>query len=153
MVLHIFANAISRWVLGSELPGTLEITRYFYMVALIFLPLPLVTLMNRHLEADVVASMMSPRVNRMLTICANFIMAVFCAMLAWFMLLQAIDKTADGATAMIARGFMAVWPGYWPLPIALSLMSIQSLVIGFVRIARPAPTDESQNDAHKDRSK
>lgn len=52
MMLHVLADVVGRQVFASPAPATTEVVAYYYMIAVVFLPLPFLELRGRSIAVD-----------------------------------------------------------------------------------------------------
>lgn len=127
MMIHVGVDVIMKYVMNSPVPGTAEVVAYYYMVAAVFLPLPLVELGNKSISVDLFWNFFPGWLQR-----ATLFIA-YAAQLAFFVIL-AIQTGNDAADAWakneLVEGIMPllVWPGRFFLPVAFWLASLVSLL-------------------------
>ncbi len=54
MMLHVTIDVILSQFIAEPLPGTVDYVSYYYMVGLVFLPLPFVEYTNEHIKVDLI---------------------------------------------------------------------------------------------------
>lgn len=122
MMVHVCADVFMKYVLNDPIPGTAEVVAYYYMVAAVFLPLPLVELGNKSISVDLFWNMF-PNLLQRVTIFIGY-----GAQLAFFVILA--RQTGEDALAAYAKNELVegiipllVWPGRFFLPAAFWLAS------------------------------
>ena len=84
MMVHIFADVVLKYTLKLPIVGTAEIVAYYYMLAAVFLPLPLVELRNAGVSVTLLYDMISRKtVRRVLLVLAYIGQVVFFAILSY----------------------------------------------------------------------
>ena len=58
MALHVSIDAIGKYLFSIPIPATLEIVAYYYMPAVVALPLALVEIRNGHVAVEMVHQML-----------------------------------------------------------------------------------------------
>lgn len=120
MMVHVIADVGLKYVANAPIPGTAEVVAHYYMVAAVFLPLPLVELNNRSIYVDLFYHMMGQALQRASLLLAYGAQIAFFGVLAW--------QTSHDAMAAYAKGDLVegivnviVWPGRFFLPIGFWL--------------------------------
>jgi TRAP-type C4-dicarboxylate transport system permease small subunit len=131
MALHVSASVISRWTFGSDIPLTLELTAYYYMVALTFLPLALIDLTHRHIRAEFLYALMPRAVRYVLALAIRLSMVGFLGFLTWRTWLSAQGRTRVGEEIVSMMGYFPIWPARWIVPVGLAMATIAAAVLVF----------------------
>lgn len=127
MMVHIFADVALKYTLKLPITGTAEIVAYYYMLAAVFLPLPLVELRNAGVSVTLLYDMISRKtVRRILLVLAYIGQVVFFAILAYqsgFDALESLSKfeIVEGQTKLY------IWPATFILPLGLGVAAIVSV--------------------------
>lgn len=127
MMVHVTIDVILSQFSAEPLPGTVDYVSYYYMVALVFLPLPFVEYTNEHIKVDLIHSLASSGLKTALDMLALALSVVFYSLLTWQTWIDAVEKYAVGERSM---GMVAVtiWPARFFLPLGAGLMVILLLV-------------------------
>ena len=132
MMIHVIADVALKYVANSPIPGTAEIVAHYYMVAAVFLPLPLVELNNRAIFVDLFYNMMGPPFKRASLLLAYGAQIAFFGVLAW--------QTSQDAMVAYSKGDLVegivnviVWPGRFFLPIGFWLAVVVT-VLRFMQV-------------------
>ena len=128
MSLHVSASVISRQFFGGDIPMTLEITAYYYMIGMTFLPLVLVDVENAHIRADFLNEFLPRRFWDWLEVPTMVAMFAYLSFVCWRTTVAAIERTNNGAAIFTAAGDLAIWPARWVMAISLGLAAVYSLV-------------------------
>ncbi len=126
MALHVSLDVGLRYVFGKSFPGTLEIVSFYYMVAIVFLPLAYVELQQEHIRVDVVVGRFSPPVQLAFYLFAGMLGLTFFGMLCYQSYLDAVRATVRAETAMANFKFY-LWPSRWALPVGFAAMCLAIL--------------------------
>ena len=59
MMVHVTLDVILSQFIAEPLPGTVDYVSYYYMVGLVFLPLPFVEYTNEHIKVDLIHDLRS----------------------------------------------------------------------------------------------
>lgn len=122
-MLHVTVDVLMRYLFNMPLTGTIEITSFYYMLAIVFLPLAAVELKNGHIAVEIVAQHLSERLQRVLIAFVCIVSAVFYAMLAWRTWLEAVEKMHVGETYASSMG-LPIWPPRFLMPLGTGLITI-----------------------------
>lgn len=135
MIVQISLDAFLRTAFSTPLPATVEIVSNYHMVALSFLPIALVQRRGRNIEATFVYDAMPWIAQGAARWVARGLAIVVYALLAWQTYLDAVAKTRIHAYVIAGAGQVPIWPCYWLMPIAFSLL--------VVALVMPAPTEDA----------
>lgn len=127
MMVHVCADVFMKYVLNDPIPGTAEVVAFYYMVAAVFLPLPLVELGNKSISVDLFWNIFPGLLQRVTVFIAYAMQLAFFVILArqtGFDALEAWGKNelVEGIVPIL------VWPGRFFLPAAFWLASLVSLL-------------------------
>jgi TRAP-type C4-dicarboxylate transport system permease small subunit len=110
MALHVSLDAIGKYLFSVPIPATLEIVAYYYMPAVVALPLAFVEMKNGHVAVEMVHQML-PRTVRRINLAINgLVMAGFLATLTWLAAREAWRKFLIGEF-MFGEYPIIIWPG------------------------------------------
>ncbi|MCH8505495.1 MAG: TRAP transporter small permease [Ectothiorhodospiraceae bacterium] len=151
MMLQVTLDVLLRWLFRLPIPGTLEFVANYYMVALIFLPLGLVTCTRDHIVVELFTRTLSPQPLAALTLFGNLLAFLYSLALMGLGALEAYDMTLAGETWSAGVGEIVIWPSRWLVPIGCSVMaayfllhSIDDLVCALTG-RRPLDAEERAN--------
>lgn len=128
MMLFVVTSALTRTLLGSPVPATLEIVQYVMMPGLAALGIAAATLARRHIVADILFDRFPAAGRRWLAFATLLLGAAALAVLFWFTWAQAVVALERGVKA----GYTDI-PS-WPLSFAISISLLASAVL-FLRDA------------------
>lgn len=126
MALHVSLDVGLRYFFGKSFAGTLEFVSFYYMVAVIFLPIAYVELKREHISVDVFVGRCSPTVQLAFYLFAGALGLVYFGMLCYQSYLDAVRATARMETAMANFTFY-LWPSRWALPVGFAAMCLAIL--------------------------
>jgi TRAP-type C4-dicarboxylate transport system permease small subunit len=147
MAFHVFANVVVRILTRRDVAGTLEIVTYYYMVALVFLPMAFVQQAGGHIRADLLSRYMANRAGTVVEVLTQIAMAVFFTLLGWKALESVLEQMGRGEVIQGGGGLFVVWPARWMLPVGLALAALYAVMLaidaarGSPQGARHAPTE------------
>lgn len=127
MLIHIVLDVFLKYVFNQPVPMTAEMVAHYYMVAVVFLPLPLVELRNASVSVDLFYRMFGVYSRRALMLLAYVGQVFFFGVLAYQSWLDALE-------ALHTRKFVYLdfrldtWPGTFFLPLGFSLGTLVSLL-------------------------
>ena len=110
MALHVSLDAIGKYAFSIPIPATLEIVAYYYMPAVVALPLAFVEMKNGHVAVEMVHQMLPRWVQRINLIVNGLIMSGFLATLTWLAAREAWRKFLIGEF-MFGEYPIIIWPG------------------------------------------
>lgn len=115
MMLHVIADVVMKYLFVAPIPGTAEIVAYYYMVAAVFLPLPLVELGNKAISVDLFWMRYPGWLQRITLFLAYLLTVTFFVILARQTSIDAMRAYAKGD---LVEGIVPVliWPGRFMLP-------------------------------------
>ncbi len=122
-MLHVTLDVVLRYTLNKPLTGTIEISSYYYMIAVVFLPLAAVELRNGHIAVEIVSQHLRERTQRLLIGAVCVLSSVFYALLTWRTWLEAVEKMHVGE--MYAGSMnLAIWPPRFLMPLGTGLLTV-----------------------------
>lgn len=129
MMLHISADVAARTLFGSSMPGTLEITAEWYMIAIVYMPLALLALRDQHIAVDLFTHNLSKRVQHGLRAVMAVIALGFFYYWAEASLDLALKKTKR--LSFLDSGLLQIptWPVYWGCFVAVVLLMLATVVV------------------------
>lgn len=128
MMLHVGADVFGKYVFNHPIPGTIEVVAWYYMVAVAFLPIGYVQLRREHLMVEMFTMNMPRRGQAALDALVATGGVVYCGLLAWLVYLNAVKATKRGEFQDVSLFDLPVWPAWWILPAAFSLMALVFMV-------------------------
>lgn len=127
MLVHVFADVLSRHLFNQALPATVEIVSRYHMVAAAFLPLAWVELNRSMISVEILTGAMSKRAVRVSDIAVLLLSAVIYAVLSYASLRAAIPHYERGAFIISLSTSVPVWQTYFILPVAFVLAAVVTL--------------------------
>jgi TRAP-type C4-dicarboxylate transport system permease small subunit len=118
MALHVSLDVGLRY--------TLEFVSFYYMVAVVFLPLAYVELQREHISVDVLVGRLPPSAQLVLYLFASTLGLLYFGMLCYQSYLDAVRATVRMETAMANFTFY-LWPSRWALPVGFAAMCLAIL--------------------------
>jgi TRAP-type C4-dicarboxylate transport system permease small subunit len=126
MMLLITLDVVLNKVIGRPIPGTIEVTSYYFMLFVVFLTLPNIEKKDIHISADFIVARFSSRVQNIFKILGKLLTITFYSCLAHGALTQAIKSTYSLETAMSNFTFY-IWPARWG--VVLGLVSAITVIV------------------------
>lgn len=128
MMLHISADVASRLLLDVPIVGTLEYVSFFYMVAVVFLPLGRVQEERGHVIVEVISNLFPARVNLWVDRGAQLFSLAYVAFIGWWGWQEAVRSFTHNEVVTIIQTDLPMWPSRLLVPLGLAGMSIVILV-------------------------
>ena len=132
MALHVSADLVGRAFFDHPLLGTDEIATNYYMVALAFLPLAVITRQRGHITVGLFTDWLPKRALLGVEALANFVTLGFVVIVAWTGIGTAIEKTASREMTESSVGYLPIWEARWILALGFALMCVV-LVLNLVK--------------------
>ena len=118
MMLLITLDVTLNKVVGHPIPGTLEVTAYYFMVLVVFLTFANLEKNNAHISADFIVARFGPRVQAVFRIAGKLLTILFYGLLTHGALAKAIQSTRTLETVMSNFTFY-IWPARWGVVLGL----------------------------------
>lgn len=128
MMFNITADIVLRSVFDIPVPATSEITAGYYMIAAVFLPLPLVELRDESIKVDLFYNMSTPAVKSIMFFIAYFAQLVFFSLMFY-------ETGIDAIEAFLKDDFVDsqikiyTWPGRFFLPVGFGTAALVTILI------------------------
>lgn len=134
--LVIFVDVMLRWLFSSPLLGLEDITKLLVIIV-ITACFPASFLNRGHIKIEFLGKGLGPRAERLLNAFGSAVLFVFITLIAWQMIVYAVDSTGSGEITWIMR--LPVYPAYWIAALVLvACVPIQAvcLVMDAVKAVR-----------------
>lgn len=128
MMVHVFGDVALKYLINQPIIGTAEVVAYYYMVAVVFLPLPLVEFRNAGVSVTLFYEMVkNSSIKRLIMMFAFIGQIIFFAMLAYQ---SGLDALVSLSKFEIVEGVTVIyiWPATFFLPLGLGVAAIVSLL-------------------------
>ena len=135
MALHVTADLTGRGLFDHPLLGTDEIATNYYMVALSFLPLAVITRLRGHITVGLFTSRLPAKARLAVDLLADLASFGFVGIVAWVGIDTAIEKTAAREMTESSTGYLPVWEARWILAAGFALMFVY-LVLNLIEDVR-----------------
>lgn len=144
MMLHIIANAISRSLFRTPIPGTNELVGYWELPMIALLGLAAAQLRREHIEVSIFVDRF-PRVTRVqFAIMASAVVGLLSLAFMWFGLVKALDNMSIGATGGVTG--IPIWPVTFLVPIVF-LVILVLCILDILDLARNGMDAGGETDA------
>ncbi|WP_370206283.1 TRAP transporter small permease [Pararhodobacter marinus] len=130
MLGHVVLDVILREI-HAPFSGTLEIVSFWYMVALVFLAVPVAQAHGHHIRVELFTAAVSPRVQQMLDLLVLAGCVVVLAIFVWVSTEEALRQTSRSAVVEAGTGTIIVWPTRWLVPFSMATTALICLLQGF----------------------
>lgn len=121
MMAHVSADVLGRLLFRRPIQGTLEVVTYLYMVAVVFLPLPMVQRMRQQIIVELFSQIFPKRVLAALDGSMAVICFAFMVLLTWYSGHDAWAQTLIRETAPSELNPVPIWPARWFVTIGAAL--------------------------------
>ncbi|MEZ5855982.1 MAG: TRAP transporter small permease [Hyphomicrobiaceae bacterium] len=121
MMLHINLDVAMRYIFSAPFANTIEIVSTYYIVAIVFLPLAMVEMLNAHIVVEILTQHLPKRAAEILIAIVGLVSATYFAAFAIRSFEDAMQKYAVGEIAL-GNSQITVWPTRFYLPIGCGLL-------------------------------
>lgn len=137
MALHVSIDAIGKYLFSVPIPATLEIVAYYYMPAVVALPLALVEIRNGHVAVEMVHQVLPPLARRINLAVNGILTAAFLVGMTWLAGREAWRKFLIGEF-MFGEYPIIIWPGRVIFALGTALFTVVVIVktLGFLGLGR-----------------
>ncbi len=126
MMAQIVLDVVMKYVFNAPIEGNLEVVSFYYMVAVVFLPLAMVELRHEHINVDLFF-LMTPRAGqKYIYAFSSVLTAAFFAILTYQTFIDAVNATLTGEV-MMGTNLVSIWPSRWALPVGMGLICLATL--------------------------
>lgn len=124
MMMHISLDVVLRYFFNSHAYATIELTSFYYMVALAFIPLIVVQRTQSFITVDLIIKHLSTRIQNYLHFITLIITLFYLAAIAYATTIDAYSATQMRETVMSNYVFY-IWPSRWFIPIGVILLMLE----------------------------
>ncbi|MGD9863757.1 MAG: TRAP transporter small permease [Pseudodonghicola sp.] len=121
MMVLISMDVLMKYLLNTPIPMTLELVAAYFMPAIVFLPLGVITQGEHHLEVELFTQRLKPRALAWVKLFGILVGIIFFAFLLNESLDQAIRMTRRGEYWETATALLPTWIARWFLPLSCVL--------------------------------
>ena len=127
MLLHVTAYVVSRHVMATPLPATVEVVSHYYMILVAFLPIAWAELRGDMIAVEVLDPLFAPAFRKWLTIlvalltCAAYLILTYTT---WLVAMREFEARSFVISLSVA---LPTWPSYFILPVGFALAAMISL--------------------------
>ena len=146
MMLNIVADVIAKLVWNAPIQGTVEMSSYYYMVALVILPMAFVEMHDQQISVDLLFNHFPNWLQKLALFLSCIAAAAILAVMAWRTGLDAVRALRVGEVVMGGREVI-VWPSRMVLPLGFGLASLAAFIRA-VLVVRGQPVTQSQLDGN-----
>ena len=129
MMAQVGADVVLKYLFNRPVQYTLEMVSSYYMVAVVFLPLGLVTRAKAHVIVELFTQGLSKRALALVDALAYLLAFVYAALITRQAVRVALEKTHVRESWEAATLDIQVWPARWFLPIGTGLMALYLIVL------------------------
>lgn len=129
MMAQVGADVAMKYLFNKPIKYTLEMVSSYYMVAVVFLPLGLVTKEKAHVVVELFTQGLNKRYLALVDSFAYLLAVIYTSLITWQSVRVALEKTEVRESWEAATLDIQVWPARWFLPIGTALMTIYLIVL------------------------
>ncbi|MGE3915247.1 MAG: TRAP transporter small permease [Hyphomicrobiaceae bacterium] len=123
MMLHINLDVAMRYIFSAPFANTIEIVSTYYIVAIVFLPLAVVEVLNAHIVVEILTQHLPRRLCELLIGVVALVSATYFAMFTVRSFEDALQKYNVGEIAL-GNSQITVWPTRFYLPLGCGLLTL-----------------------------
>ena len=127
MLFQVSLDILGKFLFSTPVPGTAEVVASYYMIALVFMALPLVEQRGEAIAVDLLYDRFGPRAQMACRIVALLFTLAFYIVFAWTTWEAAMKSMAVREVILGAREFQ-VWPSRFFLPAGCALAALVVLL-------------------------
>lgn len=127
MMVNITLDVILKVFWNAPIQGTVEISSYYYMVAIVLLPMALVEYDDEQISVDLVFNHFPDWLKRVCLMITFIATAVMLSIMTWRTGLDAMRAFTVGEVVMGGREII-VWPARCMLPLGFGLAAIAAVL-------------------------
>lgn len=109
MTVHVIADVLARWLFNNPLPGTLEMTQFWWMPVIIFGALAFAEYCNDHLRVTLIVDRFGPGTRRVADVAGIVLSLIVFGIVMNYLALNAMASLSVGEAPGAA---LFVWLGY-----------------------------------------
>ena len=142
MMLNIVADVVAKLIWNAPIQGTVELSSYYYMVALVMLPMAFVEMQDQQISVDLLYNHFPGWLQRVALFLSCLAAAAILAVMTWRTGLDALRALRVGEVVMGSREVI-VWPSRMVLPLGFGLAGIAALLRAIL-VLRGQPVTQSE---------
>ncbi|WP_176440924.1 TRAP transporter small permease subunit [Oceanicola sp. 22II-s10i] len=127
MMVQVSADVVGKFVFTAPVPVTLEIVSYYYMVAVVFLPLAAVERMNGNIHVELIYARLGRAAKRVLDIISYLLFIWLIWLITTGTWTVALKKHKVGEFIMGSYP-VVIWPTRYMVPIGCGLLLVLLVV-------------------------
>lgn len=127
MMGHITLDVVLKVFWNAPIQGTVEISSYYYMVAIVMLPMALVEYDDEQISVDLLFNHFPDWLKRISLLITFFATAAILSVMTWRTGLDAVRAFKVGEVVMGSREII-VWPARCMLPLGFGLAAVAALL-------------------------
>ena len=124
MAVHVVVDVSGRYLFDAPLDGTTEIVSYYYMVGVIFLPLPYIQFRRRYFAAEILTQFMPAAATRVCILAGDIFTAVLSGIAAWQSTNTALERTTQHEHIETAHFVLLQWPARWFVAASFAMICV-----------------------------
>jgi len=137
MMLLITLDVILNKFIGRPIPGTIEVTSYYFMVLVVFLTFSSIEKNQSHISADFIVSRFSAKVRSVFDYAGKILTITFYSLLTYAALQQAIKSTQRLETVMSNFTFY-IWPARWGVVFGIGSAIVIIILVIIRKVLKPS---------------
>ncbi|MGO4689679.1 TRAP transporter small permease subunit [Glaciibacter sp. 2TAF33] len=148
LMLNVALDVVGRFAFNRPLPGTLDLTQFAWMPALISLGLGYSLLRNEHIRVNLLTAPTGPRTQRVIEIVSMVFTLVTVAFFIWYGAEKAAEALNFGEKA-VGTPWLEIWPFRWIVAVGMVGLLLQTLatLLRAITVENFVPADDDETTA------
>ena len=146
MMVNISLDVVLKVVWNSPIQGTVEVSSYYYMVAIVMLPMAMVEYDDEQISVDLLFNHFPPWLKRASLLITFAATAGILSIMTWRTGLDAIRAFKVGEVVMGSREII-VWPARCMLPLGFGLAAIAAMMRAIMLLRGHSVTKFDETDS------
>lgn len=127
MMVHIVADGLVRTLFSASVPGTMELSSFYYMIAVTFLPLAYIHAGRGHVIIELFTSGLSPRTVYGIESAVGFLLALGAGWFAYATTWKAMMMTTAGEF-VVGMLVVPTWQTRWVVVAGVGMLAVVALL-------------------------
>ena len=129
MMVQIACEVLLRFFFDLNVPGTVDVVAYYYMVAAIYLGIFVATAEKSHICTDVAVSRLPSGIRGVLDKFNHAACAVYFGLFTYALFIVAVESTQRWEVVDAIWYHLVVWPVRWIAALGIGLSTIAALIL------------------------
>ncbi|WP_167042159.1 TRAP transporter small permease [Salinibacterium sp. ZJ454] len=145
LMINIVFDVLGRFFFNRPLPGTLDLTQFAWMPALVSLGLGYALLRGEHIRVNLLTAPTGERTQRIIEIVSMVFTLGTVALFIWFGSEKAVEAMNFGEKA-VGTPWLEIWPYRWIIVVGMLGLLLQAIasLLRAITVEKFIPVDEDE---------